>query len=243
MLKPAMSFLRSLLISIPLIVLATIGFGLVSLCAALVDRSGETSHHIARVWAKVLLAVSFIRVSATGAEKLDPRGSYVFVANHTSYMDIPALLSVLPQQFRFFAKRGLYQIPFLGWHLRLAGHLPVDRSNARNSLKSMTAGAQAIQDRHISLLLFPEGGRQRQGLQAFREGAAYIAIKAGVPLVPVGIIGMRELLPMDSIHIRRGEVRVRVGQPISTKGLKPAARGEVTEQLYREIRALTQAEV
>ncbi|HEY7390198.1 MAG TPA: lysophospholipid acyltransferase family protein, partial [Bryobacteraceae bacterium] len=206
------------------------------------DRSGEASHHIARIWAKVLLAVSFIRVSAIGAERLDPRGSYVFVANHASYMDIPALLAVLPQQFRFFAKRGLYRIPFLGWHLRLAGHLPVDRSNARNSLRSMTAGAQAIHDRRVSMLLFPEGGRQREGLQTFREGAAYIAIKAGVPLVPVGIMGMRELLPMGSIHIRSGKVRVRVGRPISTVGLKPAAREEVTEQLYREIRALTDAE-
>jgi 1-acyl-sn-glycerol-3-phosphate acyltransferase len=236
-----MSFLRSLLISTPLIILATIGFGLVSMCAALVDHTGETSHHIARVWARVLLAVSFIRVSAMGADKLDPRGSYVFVANHASYMDIPAVLSVLPQQFRFFAKRGLYRIPFLGWHLRLAGHLPVDRSNARNSLKSMTAGAQAIHDRRISMLLFPEGGRQREGLQAFREGAAYIAIKAGVPLVPVGIVGMRELLPIGSIHIRSGKVCVRVGQPISTEGLKTAARGEVTEQLYREISSLTEA--
>jgi 1-acyl-sn-glycerol-3-phosphate acyltransferase len=236
-----MSFLRSLVFSIPSIFLATAVFGFLSLCAAMVDRSGETSHRIARVWGKVLLAVSFIRVSATGAEKLDPRGSYVFVANHASYMDIPALLSVLPQQFRFFAKRGLYRIPFLGWHLRLAGHLAVDRSNARNSLKSMTAGAQAIQERGISLLLFPEGGRQREGLQAFREGAAYIAIKAGVPLVPVGIIGMRELLPIGSIHIRAGKVRVRVGQPISTEGLKPAARAEATERLYQEIRALTEA--
>jgi 1-acyl-sn-glycerol-3-phosphate acyltransferase len=237
-----MSFLRSLLISVPLIVLATIIFGLISLCAAAVDRSGEASHRVARVWARVLLAVSFIRVSAVGAEKLDPRGSYVFVANHGSYMDIPALLSVLPQQFRFFAKRGLYRIPFLGWHLRLAGHLPVDRSNARNSLKSMTAGAQVIHGRHVSMMLFPEGGRQREGLQPFREGAAYVAIKAGVPLVPVGIMGMRELLPMGSIHIRSGKVRVRVGRPISTEGLKPAARAEVTERLYREIRTLTDGE-
>ena len=106
----------------------------------------------------------------------------------------------------------------------------------------MSAGAQAILERRISLLLFPEGGRQREGLQAFREGAAYIAIKAGVPLVPVGIVGMRELLPMGSIHIRSGKVRVRVGHPISTEGLKLTARGEVTDRLYREIRALTEAE-
>jgi 1-acyl-sn-glycerol-3-phosphate acyltransferase len=232
------SYLRSLVISIPLIVLSTVVCGLASMGAALVDRTGNAAHRVARIWSRILLAVSFIRVRAMGAEKLDPAGSYVFVANHSSYMDIPALLSVLPQQFRFFAKSGLYRIPFLGWHLRWAGHLPVDRSNARNSLKSMTAGAEAIRDRHISMLLFPEGGRSPEGLREFREGAAYIAIKAGVPIVPVGIVGMRDLLPIGSIHIRSGRVLVYVGAPISTLGVKPAGRAELTERLHGEIRAL-----
>ncbi len=233
-----MSFLRSLVVSTPLIVLSTVILGTASMFAALFDRSGNAAHRVARVWARLLLAVSFIRVRSTGTEKLDPAGSYVFVANHASYMDIPALMALLPQQFRFFAKKGLYQIPFLGWHLRWAGHLPVDRSNARNSLKSMSAGAQAIRDRGISLLLFPEGGRSPEGLREFREGAAYIAIKAGVPVVPVGIVGMRELLPMDSIHIRSGKVQVRVGTPIPTEGLKPVGRAELTERLYSEIHTL-----
>ncbi|MBV9745058.1 MAG: 1-acyl-sn-glycerol-3-phosphate acyltransferase [Acidobacteriia bacterium] len=235
-----MSFLRSLVFSTPLIGLSTIVLGLLSMAAAIADRTGNLSHRMARAWGKSLLAVSFIRVRSTGVENLDSAGSYVFVANHASYMDIPALLSVLPQQFRFFAKLGLYRIPFLGWHLRLAGHLPVDRSNARNSLKSMSAAAEAIREKGISVLLFPEGGRSAEGLREFREGAAYIAIKAGVPVVPVGIIGMRELLPMGSIHIRCGKVLVRVGKPIPTSDLKTAARAELTERLHGEIRVLLQ---
>src|SRR5215467_4084996 len=233
-----MSFLRSVLISIPLIALSTVFLGLVSMAASWLDRTGHAAHQVARFWGKTLLAVSFIRVRSEGLEKLDPAGSYVFVANHASYMDIPALLSILPQQYRFFAKSGLYRIPFLGWHLRWAGHLPVDRSNARNSLKSMSAGAQAIRDRGISVLLFPEGGRSPKGLREFREGAAYIAIKAAVPVVPVAIVGMRELLPMNSIHIRSGSVVVRVGEPIPTSGLKSTDLAELTEHLYREIGAL-----
>jgi len=230
-----MSFLRSLLFSTPLIALSTILLGLVSIAASWLDRTGQAPHCIARLWGKIVLAVSFIRVRSEGVEKLDPKGSYVFVANHSSYMDIPALLSVLPQQYRFFAKSGLYRIPFLGWHLRWAGHLPVDRSNARNSLKSMSAGAQAVRDRGISVVLFPEGGRSPTGLREFREGAAYIAIKAGVPIVAVAIVGMRELLPMNSIHIRNGRVVVRVGEPIPTSGLKSTNRAELTERLYRQI--------
>jgi 1-acyl-sn-glycerol-3-phosphate acyltransferase len=233
-----MSFLRSLLFSTPLIMVSTILLGLVSMAASSLDRTGRAAHRVARIWGQMLLAASFIRVRSEGLERLDPGGSYVFVANHASYMDIPALLSVLPQQYRFFAKTGLYRIPFLGWHLRWAGHLPVDRSNARNSLKSMSAGAQAIRERRISLLLFPEGGRSPKGLREFREGAAYIAIKAGVPVVPVAIVGMRELLPMNSIHIRSGRVVVRVGEPIPTSGLKSTDRAELTERLYREIGAL-----
>jgi len=183
----------------------------------------------------MLLAVSFIHVRAEGLDKLDPRGSYVFVANHASFMDIPAILARLPYQFRFFAKKGLFKIPFLGTHLRRAGHLPVDRSSPRASLKSMSAGARLIAERGVSVLLFPEGGRSADGLREFRDGAAYIAIKAGVPLVPIAIVGMRPLLPMGSIHIRRGNVVLRAGDPIPTAGLKPSAHTELTLRLHREV--------
>src|ERR1035438_7495939 len=181
----AMSFFRSLFISTPLIALSTVVTGLVSLVSAFFDRSGRSPHQLARLWARMLLAARVIPLRAEGLKKLAPRDNYVFVSNHASYMDTPAILATLPQQFRFFAKKGLYQIPFLGWHLRWAGHIPVDRSNARASLKSMSDGARIISERHISVLLFPEGGRSAHGLRGFKEGAAYIAIKAGVPVVPM----------------------------------------------------------
>jgi 1-acyl-sn-glycerol-3-phosphate acyltransferase len=232
------SFLRSLLFSTPLLILSTIVMYLISLAVSLVDRSGNSAHRVARLWGKMLLAVSFIRVSASGVEKLDPNGTYVFVANHASLMDIPAVLSRLPQQFRFLAKKSLYRIPFLGWHLRWAGHLPVDRSNARNSLKSMNEAGRIIAERRVCMLLFPEGGRSPHGLREFREGAAYIAIKAGVPVVPIAIVGMRELLPMGSMHIRSGKVKLLVGNPISTADLKSSDRAQLTARLHDEVRAL-----
>ncbi|MBS1855320.1 MAG: 1-acyl-sn-glycerol-3-phosphate acyltransferase [Acidobacteria bacterium] len=233
-----MSLLRSLLFSTPLIFLATIVMGTLSLVDSLFDKTGNSQHALARVWGRMLLAVSLIRVRAEGVEKLDPAASYVFVSNHQSYMDIPAFLSVVPHQFRFFAKKGLFAIPFLGTHLRNAGHLPVDRSSARNSLKSMTEGARIISQRGVSVLLFPEGGRCPEGLREFKEGAAYIAIKAGVPVVPMAIIGMREKLPMGSIHIRSGKVAVRVGDPIPTAGMHVSERLELTARLYTEVSRL-----
>jgi 1-acyl-sn-glycerol-3-phosphate acyltransferase len=235
-----MSFLRSLFSTL-LIFVSTAVMALISIPASFFDRSGNSAHKVARLWGKMLLAESLIRVRGEGLEKLDRNANYVFVANHGSFLDIPALLSVIPLQFRFFAKKSLYKIPFLGWHLRWAGHLPVDRSNARASLKSMSEGARIIAERRISVLLFPEGGRSQEGLREFKEGAAYIAIKAGVPLVPVAIVGMRELLPMGSGHIRSGRVTVQVGAPIPTAGLKTDARGELTARLYREIAAMLAA--
>jgi 1-acyl-sn-glycerol-3-phosphate acyltransferase len=153
-------------------------------------------------------------------------------------MDIPAILARLPFEFRFFAKKGLYGIPFLGTHLKRAGHLPVDRSNVRSSLKSMSEGARIVAERGLSVLLFPEGGRSPEGLREFKEGAAYIAIKAGVPVVPMAILGMRPLLPMGSIHIRSGRVGLRIGSPIETAGMKMSDREELTRRLYAEISGL-----
>jgi 1-acyl-sn-glycerol-3-phosphate acyltransferase len=233
-----MSLVRSLLFSTPLIVICTILMGTLSLVDSFFDRTGNSLHQLARAWARMLLAVCFIRVRVEGLEKLDPRGAYVFVANHGSFMDIPALLASLPQQFRFFAKKSLFRIPFLGTHLERAGHIPVDRSNARASLKSMMEAARIIRERGVSVLNFPEGGRSAEGLREFKEGPAYVAIKAGVPVVPVAIVGMRELLPMGDMHLRSGSVVLRVGDPIPTKGMQSSDRMELTQRLYREVSQL-----
>jgi 1-acyl-sn-glycerol-3-phosphate acyltransferase len=233
-----MSLLRSLLISTPLLLIATVVMWLCSMIASLFDPSGNWQHQMARIWGRILLAVSFMRVRVRGLEQLDLCANYVFVSNHSSYMDIPALLARLPFQFRFFAKTGLYKIPFLGWHLHRAGHLPVDRSNARNSLRSMSAGARIVAERRVSVLLFPEGGRTKIGLREFKEGAAYIAIKAGVPVVPVALKGMRELLPMGSIHLRGGHAELRVGAPIPTAGLTLSDREALTQKMHAEIQRL-----
>lgn len=233
-----MSFLRSLFFSTPLIALSTIVLGTVSLITSFFDGSGNTQHAVARIWGKTLLAAGFLRVRAEGLEKLDPRAAYVFVANHSSYMDIPALLARLPHQFRFFAKKGLFQIPFLGWHLRRAGHLEVDRSSPRASLKTMSQGARIVRERGVSVLLFPEGGRSPHALREFKEGAAYIAIKAGVPAVPIALVGMRRILPMGSIHIRSGRAVLRVGDPIPTADMTIADRGALNQRLYEEIARL-----
>jgi 1-acyl-sn-glycerol-3-phosphate acyltransferase len=226
---------RALLFSAPAIVLATIGMGTVSMICSLWDRAGTTQHRVARMWSRMLLACGFIRCEAYGIEKLDPRRSYVLVANHASYVDTPAVLSAVPLQFRFFAKNGLFSIPFLGWHLRRAGHLPVVRDDPRASVKAMSEGARLIAEHGVSLLLFPEGGRSERRLQPFREGAAYIAIKAQVPAVPIGLVNTRKILPMHSALVRSGTVELHVGDPIVTTGMKLHDRARLTEMLQERV--------
>src|SRR4051812_25376950 len=215
----SLAYVRSLLITDPIIIVATIIMGTISLIVSLFDSEGRMQHNISRIWSRMLLKVSGVKMRIEGLEKIDPGGSYVFVANHRSLMDTPVVLAHIPLQFRFFAKKGLFLIPILGTHLRRSGHLPVVKDDPRASLKSMGDAAKIIRQRGISVLLFPEGGRGTTYLKEFKEGAAYIAIKAGVPAVPVGMTGTREVLKMGSMQIMSGAVTLRIGNPIPTARL------------------------
>ena len=234
-----MSFLRAYFITAPLIILSTIGFGLVSLVVSLFETTGRRQIALARVWARFLLWGSGVRVKASGLEKIAPDGSYIFVANHLSYMDTPVVLANIPVQFRFLAKSGLFRIPLLGTHLSRAGHIPVPRDDARAAVKTMNTAAQVMRERGISLLIFPEGGRSHTGeLASFKEGAAYIAIRAGVQLVPIALKGTREVLPFGSGHVRSGWVTMRVGDPISTDQIQLRDRGQITAELRDRIASM-----
>ncbi len=234
-----MSTLRALFVTDPLILIATIVFASISLVVSLYDPGKRRQTAIARSWARVLLWVGGVKVKVEGLENISPDGSYVFVSNHLSYMDTPVVLAHIPVQFRFLAKRGLFQIPFLGWHLARAGHIRVPRGDARAAVKTMGVAAQVIRECGISLLIFPEGGRSRQGaLGEFKEGAAFIAVRAGVPLVPMCLKGTREVLPFGSGNIRRGTVTMRIGDPIPTSGASDRDRAKITAELREKIVAL-----
>jgi 1-acyl-sn-glycerol-3-phosphate acyltransferase len=227
-----MKRLRGLLIADPCIILATGFFSIVSFAVSFFDNTGRMQARVARTWAKTLLVVSGVRVHVEGLDQIDPAGSYVFISNHLSYMDTPVALAHIPVQFRFLAKRGLFQIPGLGTHLSRAGHIPVPREDPRAAVKTMQLAADMIQQKKISLLIFPEGGRSHNGvLRPFKEGGAYIAIRAGVEVVPMVLMGTREILPFGSGIVQPGPVTLRILKPISTAQLTLRERGALTEQL------------
>jgi len=237
-----LAFLWSVIFVSPGFILSTFAHGLVNHFVAMFDANGQRQLRIARAWARSLLWFAGVKVETEGLERLQPGTSYIMVANHLSYMDTPVILTHVPVEFRFLAKEELFRIPFMGWHLHRAGHIPVPLENPRASVKTLMRAAEMIRQRGLSLLIFPEGGRSMDGqLQEFIDGASYLAIKAQVPVVPVALIGTREILAMGSGTFHRGRVRLRVGEPISTVGmglhdrkrLTEMARERVTEMLVK----------
>jgi 1-acyl-sn-glycerol-3-phosphate acyltransferase len=212
--------------------------GTISLVVSLFDSTGRAQHSVARAWSRMLLAVSGAKVRVAGMEKISGLTSCVLVSNHLSFMDTPVVLASIPLEFRFLAKKSLFKIPFIGYHLHRAGHIPVQRGDARASLKSMAEAARVVRERAVSVLVFPEGGRSPGALREFKEGAAYIAIKSGAAAVPVGISGTRAVLPMGSLIVRAGEVRLRIGDPIPTTSLTLHDRGQLTAQLRERVAEL-----
>jgi 1-acyl-sn-glycerol-3-phosphate acyltransferase len=230
--------IRALLITDPLIIIATVVLGSVNLVVSFFDHGGRKQVAIARFWSKVLIRIAGVKLRIEGLEKIDPNGSYVFVSNHVSYMDTPIVLGHIPVQFRFLAKKGLFSVPFLGYHLKRAGHLAVPRENPREALKTMAEAGKIIRERGISVLIFPEGGRSLEGLKPFKEGAAYIALNAGVPVVPVGLEGTLQVLPMHSLNVRPGNVVMRIGDAIPTAHLTTKDRGKLTQEMHDRVAEL-----
>jgi 1-acyl-sn-glycerol-3-phosphate acyltransferase len=222
---------RTNLLQAPLFFLATGFFGTLALLASLVAKTGRTQHRIARVWARVCVRVSGARLTIRGGEHLGQYPVAVYAANHTSYMDTPVIFASLPFQFRILAKKELWSMPFIGWYLNRSGQIPVDSSNSGASLASLGAGVKALRA-GMPLFVFPEGSRTPDGdLQTFLAGAAFLAIRAQVPLVPVALSGGYDLLPIHTRHFYPGELVMTVGKPIETKGMTPRRADELTERL------------
>jgi 1-acyl-sn-glycerol-3-phosphate acyltransferase len=173
-----------------------------------------------------------------GAQNLHQAPAAVYACNHTSYMDTPVIFAALPFQFRILAKKELWPIAFIGWYLDRSGQIPIDTANPRATLSSLGVGVRALRS-GMPLFVFPEGGRTSDGeLRPFLSGAAYLAIRAQVPLVPIALSGVYDLLPIHTRHFYPGELTLSVGQPIQTAGMTPRQTDELTAQLRTAIGSL-----
>ncbi len=220
-----------------LVVLYTIIWGVPATLLAFVDRSGESVQWIGRVWVRWIFASCGLRVEACGLENVDRVGPQIFMCNHQSVLDIGAMIRTLPVRWRFLAKRELGYIPLFGWALASSGHIMIDRGNRHRAIASLERAAERIR-RGTNVIVFPEGTRSPAGtLQGFKKGGFHLAIKAGVPVVPVTVSGSQHLTPKRSLRLESGTMKIVYGKPIPTEGLSPEDRFALMDEVRRAILA------
>ena len=177
-----------------------------------------------------------ITVEAEGRDRLDRRTPYVFMCNHLSFLDAPALVTVIDRPVRSIVKRFVFRIPVFGWGMRLAGFVPVDKEGIGEGRKRIARASGLIREKGYSFLVFPEGQRSWDGrLQPFRRGGFFLALEAGAPIVPVSIAGTFELMPRVSRRVRRGHVRIVFHEPIAAADFSPETLPELMERVRAAI--------
>jgi len=231
---PPFHWWRTVLFLIPAISAYTIVLGTLSLTSSVVDRRGHFAHWCARTWSWLILATTGVEVRVEGLERIEAGHTYVFVANHQSIYDIPVLFASLPFQLRIIAKASLGRFPFLGAHLRRTGHLLVNRSAPDRA--AVFAWADALTARGLSLIVFPEGTRSRDGrVGPFKGGSFYPAMQAGLSVVPLSIVGSRHVMRKGELTTRPARVTLVVHPPIPTVA-HPAPPSEEVRRLASRVR-------
>lgn len=237
--RPLAGYLRSWLFTIPAASLVTASLITLAVATSPFAPAGPWQTRLYRLWARAVLALFGARLRVSGASHVSPQGHYVFVSNHLSLADTPVMLSALPVPFMFLAKRELLRVPFIGWYLRRAGHLTVDRRSVRSSIESLNEAARLIREHSLSVLIFAEGRRSPDGtLLPFKDGAAWLAIESRAEAVPVAILGTDRLLPAHDSCILPAGVDVRIGQPLSPEGFTLRDRAAFTALLEQRVREL-----
>jgi 1-acyl-sn-glycerol-3-phosphate acyltransferase len=179
---------------------------------------GKLFLRVSKYYSRIVLFALGIKVSSRGLENIDPGKQYVFMSNHVSHADSPALASVMPHPLHWVFKKELSKIPVFGWVLLAGGQIMVDRSDPEGSKAALENALSGISGNN-SVMIYPEGTRSRDGrLQPLKKGGFWMAIQAGLPIVPVRVTGTREIVAADSLRIRPGSVLVEIFPPISTDG-------------------------
>jgi 1-acyl-sn-glycerol-3-phosphate acyltransferase len=238
-----LSRLRSYFIFDPLIWAYTLILGTLSLVCSLFERNGRIQHNCARLWSWLIMKTILSPVKVTGMDKdkIDRSTPRVYAVTHASALDIPILYVYLPSQFRIIFKSELLAYPFIGWHLKRSGQVCINQQNPAASIGAIKSALRSLRS-GMPLVIFPEGGRTRDGqIQPFLPGAFFLAIKAQADIVPIALAGTFDLLPMNTYHIKCQPLEMRVGEPISTAGLTVQDTDEVSAKVKSAIEALHSA--
>ena len=205
----------------------------ISIAASLVSNSGRLQHYCMRRWSKGNLWISRVRLEIEGLENIYRDRPQVLAVNHSGLHDILSLAAYFPIQFRWIAKKSLFSIPFMGWHMRRSGYIPIDRENPREIATSIAAAAKEISSGG-NAIIFPEGKRSKTGeLGEFQSGAFALCLRAGVPLVPVVIEGSGRVIAPETLRVNPGTViRIRICQPIDTASYQKSEKKRLMEDAF-----------
>jgi 1-acyl-sn-glycerol-3-phosphate acyltransferase len=215
---PPYHWWRTVFFLIPAISVYTIVLGAASIVSSLFDSRGYFAHDCARAWSWLILKTTGVRVTVEGLERITPGTTYVFVSNHQSIYDTPVVFASLPYQLRIIAKESLARFPVLGWHLKRGGHLFVDRDHPDRA--GILKRWRALVSEGLSLIIYAEGGRSLDGhVGRFRAGSFLLAIEAGLPVVPLSIIGTRKVMPKGRLRTEPADVKLIVHDPIQPPAL------------------------
>jgi 1-acyl-sn-glycerol-3-phosphate acyltransferase len=197
----------------------------------LLDKTGDRVLDLARAWAGWVISFAGVTIVVDNRAQLVPEQPYVFMANHASTLDIWAMFIVVPRRIRMIAKKQLGRIPLLGWVMWAGRFIFIDRQNGVAARRSIDEAGQRIRSGE-SVLIFPEGTRTRDGtLGPFKKGGFHLAVKAGVPIVPVALKGTRELMPAGSLLLRSGTIKAIIGEPVPTQGLSDEERTTLNDRV------------
>jgi 1-acyl-sn-glycerol-3-phosphate acyltransferase len=221
---PPFHWWRTVFFLIPAITVYTIVLGAASILSSLFDRRGYFAHGCARAWSWLILKTTGVRVTVEGLDRIKPGTTYVFVSNHQSIYDTPVIFSSLPYQLRIIAKASLARFPVLGWHLERGGHLFVDRRKPDHA--GILKRWRGLVSEGLSLMIYAEGTRSPDGHVArFKGGSFLLAIEAGLPVVPVAVIGTHRVMPKGRLRTEPADVTLIVHDPIQPPALEaPTAR-------------------
>lgn len=181
-------------------------------------RTGKTYHRLGRFWARQILRIFRISVTMHGSQYVKKGEHYIYASNHASMFDIPTVLASIPDDVHIVLKKELTRVPLWGWVLKLGPYIVIDRFNPRDAFESLNEAAEKIRSGK-SVLLFVEGTRTRDGkLQPFKRGTFALAVKSGIPIIPVAINNTFRILPKGSINVRPAAISLVLDTPIPTSG-------------------------
>ncbi len=197
-------------------VLATVILCIFIIPAGLLSRTGNLAFSLSKIWAYIMLGVSFVRTEIKNKDKIQKGKSYIIISNHQSLYDIISLVTTLGIQFRWIIKKELLNVPIFGYGLYASRNIFIDRSNTASAIDSINKGFDRL-PKGVSVMVFAEGTRSPDGkIHEFKKGGFVVAVQRKLPILPITVNGSRRIMSKKNLVLKPGKIQIVVGDPIDT---------------------------